>query len=608
MKLNANFRIFQYHVSAVKPIAPRVCITETTLLKYSYRFIRAIGALVLRGNPVQVRSCPAAVSRNERRNRNSGNALVSMCEAGKRRPVGDAFSGIGACKSEDLPIQATAILFAFRKIPSREGTVLPLYLSLVRCPELQRIARNEGFMMNKTITLPPSSSLALSSIRYHMVWLVALLTAWSAVAQGPSSLNQALIEPYYVFPASTESALVSFDWDASGALHYTVGDPNYGLKLEVYKVSQDTPSLIYQTTTAWVGSLLTCIGNHIYFNDGGDYMRGDFNYLFYNVSNPGSVTPLLEAPYGASLWGATGRGTAEFFASGSTDTWGPAALFYSRLDTSGMLESMPPVVFGEIGDSPGPMAFDLAGNLYYVPGYAYSGTATLYRWTAQEVDAAITGVDGMGLQPAGRDWATLPTPYDGATGLVADPYGNIYVTATSWGAPSQLIVFKAEDAAPVVAAEYGGRLETLRYRNNGLYVSCANGIFRMPLLDVAVPAESTTVEATTGETALLAVEASGGIGHKHYQWYRTGPDKAAIPVGTDLPHYTMNAGLSDSGAELYCVVTDEVYTVKSPHFALIVQEPMPTATFSIMLLIIAALIVAALPFLHKSDEGQKTSL
>lgn len=463
-------------------------------------------------------------------------------------------------------------------------------------------------MMNKTVTRPPFSSLALSIIRYRMVWLVALLTAWAAIAQGPSSLNQALIEPYYLFPASTESALVSFDWDASGGLHYTVGDPNYGLKLEVYKVSQDTPSLIYQTTTAWVGSLLTCIGDHIYFNDGGDYMRGDFNYLFYNGTNPGNVTSLLEAPYGASLWGATGRGADEFFASGSTDTWGPASLFYSPLDSSGMLESTPPVVFGEIGDSPGPMAFDPSGNLYYVAGFSYSGTATIYRWNAQEVEAAITGGGGTGLQPSGREWAVLPAPYDGATGLAADPYGNIYVTATSWGAPSQLIVFKAADATPVVAAEYGGRLETLRYRDKGLYVSCAEGIFRMPLLSVTTATESITIEATTGETALFAVEATGGLGGKHYQWYRTGPDKAAIPVGTDLPHYTMNAGLSDSGAEFHCVVTDDVYTVESPHLVLIVQEPVPTGTFSLMLLIIAALIVAALPFLCKSDEGQKTSL
>ncbi len=462
-------------------------------------------------------------------------------------------------------------------------------------------------MMNKKATRPQSASLSLLVIRHSLVWLAVISAASSAVAQGPSSLNQALIEPYYVFPASSESALVSFDWDASGVLHYTVGDPNYGLKLEVYKISQESPSLIYQTTTAWVGSLLTCIGDHIFFNDGGDYTRGDFNYLFYNVSNPGSVMPLLETPYGASLWGVTGRGTAEFFASGSTETWGPAALFYSPLDSSGMLESTPPVVFGEIGDSPGPMAFDPSGNLYYVPGYAYSGTATIYRWNAQEVNAAITGVGGMGLQPTGRDWATLPTPYDGATGLGADPYGNIYVTATSWGAPSQLIVFKATDASPIVAAEYGGRLETLRYRDNDIYVSCADGIFRMPLLQVTTSLEEETVEATLGQTVIVSVEASGGIGEKKYQWYRVDAQKTAVPVGGNLPHYSLTARTEDSGALFYCTVSDEVYSVESPHFLLTVQEPVSTATFPVLLFFVSSLLVLGILSLY-SGKGVTSKL
>ncbi|OQB95803.1 MAG: hypothetical protein BWX80_04241 [Candidatus Hydrogenedentes bacterium ADurb.Bin101] len=272
-----------------------------------------------------------------------------------------------------------------------------------------------------------------------------------------------------------------------------------------------------------------------------------------------------------------------------------------------MLESTPPVVFGEIGDSPGPMAFDPSGNLYYVPGYAYSGTATIYRWNAQEVNAAITGVGGMGLQPTGRDWATLPTPYDGATGLGADPYGNIYVTATSWGAPSQLIVFKATDASPIVAAEYGGRLETLRYRDNDIYVSCADGIFRMPLLQVTTSLEEETVEATLGQTVIVSVEASGGIGEKKYQWYRVDAQKTAVPVGGNLPHYSLTARTEDSGALFYCTVSDEVYSVESPHFLLTVQEPVSTATFPVLLFFVSSLLVLGILSLY-SGKGVTSKL
>ena len=100
-----------------------------------------------------------------------------------------------------------------------------------------------------------------SIFRYCSVLVLLLLLVGHAEGQAPAPLNQSVIEPYYAFPASSEAALVSFDWDSSGTLHYTVGDPNYGLKLEVYKLVGNTPVPVYQTTSAWPGSLLTCIGN-----------------------------------------------------------------------------------------------------------------------------------------------------------------------------------------------------------------------------------------------------------------------------------------------------------------------------------------------------------
>ncbi len=466
---------------------------------------------------------------------------------------------------------------------------------------------NESFTMNVKSPARLWKYIPVLVMRFRWFSLVLMLSAVTAAAQSPTPLNGAAIEPYYIFPASPTAALVSFDWDASGVLHYTVGDPNYGLKVEVYRLVGTDPVMVYQTTSAWIGSLLTCIGDNVYFNDGGDYARGDFNYFFYNALTPETVTPLLEAPYGASLWGVTGRNANEFFASGSSATWGPAALFYSRLTEAGLLESVPPVVFGEIGDSPGPLAFDPSGNLYYVPGYAYSGTATIYRWNTLEVEAALSGGGSLALQPDGHAWAILPAPYTGATGLIADRYGNMYVTATSWGAPSQMIVFKATDASSIIAAEYGGRLETLRYRGNGIYVSCADGIFQMPLLQVVTSLEDETVEATRGETVIVSVEASGGIGEKKYQWYRVDAQKTAIPVGGNLPHYSLTARTEDSGALFYCTVSDEVYSVESPHFLLSVQEPVSTATFPVLLFFVSSLFVLGILSLY-SGKGVTSKL
>lgn len=416
-------------------------------------------------------------------------------------------------------------------------------------------------------------------VRPSLPLVLLLLIGVPAFSQGPSALNGASIENYFAFLASSSAALVSFDWDSEGVLHYSVGDPNYGLKLEVYKQTEAGPIAVYQSAEVWAGSQLACIGRNIYFNDGGDFMRSDFNYYLYDAAGPGSVSPLLEAPYGASLWGLTARGPGEFLASGSAATWGPAAIFFSRLSASGYLESSPPVHLGEIGESPGPLAFDDTGALYYVPGYAASGTAFLYRWSAAEVNAALADPVGSSLQPGGHQWATLPSPFSGATGIATDSPGNVYVTATAWGSPSQLVVFRHASAAPLVAAEYPGRLETVRFRNDAIYFSCADGVFRLPMLDVDSSLESTQVIAAPGGAAVFAVSATGGIGEKHFQWHRRNGSEAPVAVGSDLPHYSMTTRSEDTGSVFYCIVTDSVSSMESPHFTLTVQEPVPVGSF-----------------------------
>lgn len=435
--------------------------------------------------------------------------------------------------------------------------------------------------MKKDRVVPSFSS----AVRIHRPFfkiplLASLLFCSTVIAQGPVALNGSTIEPYFLFPASPMAALISFDWDAANDLHYSVGDPNYGLKLEVSKQTDSGPETVFQSSDVWAGSQLACIAGKVYFNDGGDFLRSDFNYFLYDAAGPGPVMSLLAAPYGASLWGLTARGADEFFASGSDSTWGPAAIFHSRVTTTGLLESSPPVNLGEVGESPGPIAFGPTGDLLYVPGYAMSATATIYRWSGEEVNAAIADPVASRLQADGHQWAALPAPFSGATGIATDSFGNVYVTATAWGAPSQLIVFSGNSPAPmpIVAAEYNGRLETVRYRENAVYFSCAEGVFRLPMLAVASSLESTAVTVTPGETALFSIAATGGVGEKNYQWYRRSADKTSAPVGGNLPHFSITARMEDSGDVYYCVVTDAISSVESPHFTLTVQEPVPLAT------------------------------
>ena len=333
---------------------------------------------------------------------------------------------------------------------------------------------------------------------------VALLAAPTAMSQ-PAGLSGASVQPYFNFPVATDAALVSFDWDASDVLHYTVGDPNWGLKQEVYKTATPDDIQVYSSTDVFVGSRLTCIGDYMYFNDGGDYMRSAFNYFLYPAATADTPTALLTYPCGANLWGLATRNAGEFFASGGEADWGPAALFYNTLDASGGFAGTL-TKFADIGNSPGPMTFDNAGNLYYIPGYVSSGTASIYRWNAAAVAAALADPGTASLTASGNEWAATPLPYNGATGIATDVAGNVYVTATAYGQPSQLLFYNAASAAMSPLVEYANRLETVRYKDTSIYFSCGEGVFEFPLPQVIIATDSTEIHVQVGETAIFAVQ------------------------------------------------------------------------------------------------------
>ena len=421
------------------------------------------------------------------------------------------------------------------------------------------------------------------------VLLPVVLLVMSLAAAQPVGLKGASVNTYFDFPVATDAALISFDWDASDTLHYTVGDPNWGAKLAVYKQATPDDQLVFLSTDVWAGSQMLGIGDYMYFNDGGDLTRSESNYYMYEPVQADTVTPVLEHPYGMNLSGLASRNFNEFFASGTEVDWGPAALFYSTLDASGNLDDTP-VKFAGIGESPGPMTFDNAGNLYYAHGYVFGGAATVYRWDAAAVAAALADPDTAALVPTGNEWATLPTPYDGATGITVDSHGNIYVTVTAWMSPSQLVVYTAGDASMFRLAEYEGRLESLRYRDNAVYFSCADGVFAFPLPQAIAATETLEIVVHAEQTALFAIKTLGDVGTLNYQWYRVSEDEIDMPVGDNLPSYAITAAPADSDAQFYCVVTDDNGSFESPTFTLEVLPPMPT-TSRLPLLLCAALLV-----------------
>ena len=261
----------------------------------------------------------------------------------------------------------------------------------------------------------------------------------------------------------------SFDWGADTNLYYsTAGAFSFGLNVYVHDGS--TSSNIYSDLGVFVGARVTAIGDYIYFNDGGDFVRWDQYYFKYDPAAD-SLTNLNVA---SSLWGLGKRGATELWAAGGFIS----ALYFSPLDASGNLSSNPLVNAGSIGGGSGPLAFDASGNLYYAHGYATPGK--IYRFTAAEVAAAMANPSGSPLTAAGHEWATIGGDFTGASGMAVDGGGHVLVTCTKFDSPSELRRytidwFGANDGYDVLATSEG-RLGTVRYRSGTVYVNDDSGV------------------------------------------------------------------------------------------------------------------------------------
>ena len=278
-------------------------------------------------------------------------------------------------------------------------------------------------------------------------------------------------QTFYANPHAGET-LVAFDWDEDSNLYYSTGRPDWGLGFSVYRYNGASVLNLYTDANVFAGSRVTAIGGRIYFNDGGTYSRYTYDYYRYDPAIPSAPANMGILN---NVWGLETRDGTDFWAAGGNNS----AIYYSTLNANGDLVSNPLVNLGIIGAASGPIAFDADGNLFYTEGYVYSGTPTVYRWSAAEVAAAIANPAGAPLSPVGHAWATLSAG-DGATGMVVDNRGRLVVTATSFTDASELHRLFVTDGAYAgyeVMARSDERLETVRLRNGTIYVSSSEGIF-----------------------------------------------------------------------------------------------------------------------------------
>ena len=309
--------------------------------------------------------------------------------------------------------------------------------------------------------------------------LAALALPASAAIIGGS--NQ-VVETYFANPHA-QACIVSFDWDAASNLYYTTGGVDWDTGFSVFHFDGTTSSSLYSDPDAFAGSRLTAIAGLIYFNDGGTYDRWTCNYFRYN---PATGAAPVDMGILSDIWGLETKTGSDFWAAGGY----PASIYYSALDANNELVDNPLINLGAVGSASGPMAFDKDGNLYYAEGYVAEGHPNVYRWSAAEVAAAIADPEGAALNPEGHTWTTLTTG-DGTTSMVVDNDGHVLVTITSFVDSSELQrlhVKNGEFTGFDMMARSSDRLETVRIRNNNIYVSAAEGIYKIvPIVTQARP-------------------------------------------------------------------------------------------------------------------------
>ncbi len=426
-----------------------------------------------------------------------------------------------------------------------------------------------------------------------ILFLLCLLTGLSAFALPvQSETGYAVTE---LLPAPVGESLVSFDWDAAGNIYLMTGDPFWALLLKIYRDTGAERTVLFNTDQVFPGSRATVIGPHLYFNDGGDYFRWDADYYCAPLAGGEPFLAYTVTGGSPSLWGIDTRDGTQFFASGA-EGFGPSAIYHMPLSASGVLDSL--VKIGVIGESSGPIAFDARGNLYYAHGYAASMAATIYRWTAEEVAAAIANPMLAPLTPEGHAFATLPSPFTGAAGLAVDGADNVLVTANVWGEPAALLLYRAgedgQNTGMTTLASHASRLETLRLRDGKVYVNSAEGVYGLPMPLSAKRVGTAAPQAVVGEPVTLAVQATGGAGTVKYRWHKVTADKADAVVGGNSPLLTVTPKHGDNGAVYYCALSDSGLSgVESPRFTITVRPAVPVSAPWALLAMLLLLMLAA---------------
>ncbi len=395
-----------------------------------------------------------------------------------------------------------------------EGNVI-LAATAFGSPSEVRLYRVSAAGTNIGMTVIATTPSRAETVRYRAgVIYVSDETGIAAITFSLNVASGVTVDTVYDNPHAGET-FVSFDWDLNTNLYYSTGRPDWNLGMSIYRYDGTTTSNLYTAAGVYAGSRVTRIGAYVYFNDGGDFDRYTCDYFKYDPAAGLVPTQTIDSVgTGTDLLGLQARGSSpELWAAGG---WS-SKIQYTTLNTVGNPVSVPPVALGTIGNSSGPLAFDGSGNLFYVNGYVGAGNPEIFRWTAAEVAAAVMNPSGSPLNPEGHAWATITGGFSGASGMACDDKGNVVMTTTAFGSPSEvrryLVDASGGNDGVETLAQAPGRAETVRCANHKVYFSTEEGLFALSSLSVVVGTNSLAVPegASTTFGVKLDAQPSGTV-------------------------------------------------------------------------------------------------
>lgn len=311
---------------------------------------------------------------------------------------------------------------------------------------------------------------------------IAVIAA--SMALSPFAQAAVVFSPGYsgtaAYTHSNSDNIFSYDWGSDGKIYLGTVDSSYK-SAGIYSYDGTSSSTIQAARNVYAGTSVVAIGSSVYFNDA-DNSSKIFRYdIGSSTTSSLSATNYSLATDGSNL-----------VTTGSADYVTTRIGYYANGVLAGMID------LGGITGNSGPAAFDMAGNLFYAPGY---GDLSIYRWSAIEIAAAVLGNGSPALAASGHKWLDYSSSFNTAAGagsLLLDADGNVIVTVTDFSNPSSLVKFNANGSGSFeTILTSTDRLGEVRLNGGNLYLSETNKIIAV------IPEPSTLLVALSGLGLLL---------------------------------------------------------------------------------------------------------